>query len=137
MKRAHFFIFTSLGCLEADAEYEKHSPRPHKYLLENLRLTEASLAREGPVGDINYSFFDGEGKTLPEWNVFPSLGVEAVREMVRAGGKVVVAAGRYKLPSLNAALNGELFNVLITDEMAAKELLSPDSTDSPLSWRRT
>lgn len=126
MKRADF-LFTSLGCLKADAEYEKLSPRPHKYLLENLRLTEAALSKEGAVGDINYSFFDGEGKTIPEWNIFPSLGVEAVREMVRAGRKVVVAAGRYKLPSLKAALNGKLFNVLITDEMAARELLSPDT----------
>lgn len=136
MKRADF-LFASLGCLKADAEYEKLSPRPHKYLLENLRLTEAGMTREGAVGDINYSFFDGEGKTIPEWNVFPALGVEPVREMIRAGRKVVVAAGRYKLPSLKAALKGKLFNVLITDEMAAKELLSSDSTDSPPPWRRS
>jgi DNA-binding transcriptional regulator LsrR (DeoR family) len=35
-----------------------------------------------------------------------------------------VAAGRYKLHSLRAALKGKLFNVLITDEMAARELLN-------------
>ncbi len=34
--------------------------------------------------------------------------------------------GRYKLPALRAALRGRLFNGLITDEMAAKELLNSD-----------
>lgn len=122
MKRADF-MFASLGCLRADPDYEKLSPRPHKYLLENLRLTEATLVREGVVGDINYSFFDEEGGTSPEWNIFPSLGVDQLRKMVRAKKRVVVAVGRYKLPALKAALKGKLFNVLITDEMAAKELL--------------
>jgi deoxyribonucleoside regulator len=125
MKRADF-LFTSLGCLKADAAYEQLSPRPHKYLLENLRLSEGALNKEGAIGDINYSFFDAEGTTRSEWNVFPSLGVQAVQEMVRDGRKVVVAAGCYKLPSLKAALKGNLFNVLITDEVAAKELLRVD-----------
>jgi DNA-binding transcriptional regulator LsrR (DeoR family) len=46
--------------------------------------------------------------------------------MVKAGKEVVVAAGRYKLASLKSAINGRLFNVLITDEMAAKELLTSE-----------
>jgi deoxyribonucleoside regulator len=125
MKRADY-IFASLGCLKADPDYEKLSPRPHKYLLEHLRLTEAALAREGVVGDINYSFFDEGGGTSPEWNVFPSLGVDRLREMVKAKKKVVVAVGRYKLPALRAALRGKLLNVLITDEVAAKELLTSE-----------
>jgi deoxyribonucleoside regulator len=125
MKRADF-MFASLGCLKADPYYEKLSPRPHKYLLDNLRLTEAALAREGVVGDINYSFFNEEGGTSPAWNIFPSLGVDRLREMVKAEKKVVVAVGRYKLPALKAALRGKLFNVLITDEAAAKELLNSE-----------
>jgi DNA-binding transcriptional regulator LsrR (DeoR family) len=46
--------------------------------------------------------------------------------MVKAQKTVVVAAGRYKTAALRAALRGRLFNVLITDEMAAKELLGGD-----------
>jgi deoxyribonucleoside regulator len=123
MKRADF-LFTSLGCLEAAPAYEKLAPRPHKYLLENLKLTEATLVKEGAVGDLNYSFFAEDGTTAPEWNIFPALGVEQAQAMVKARKTVVVAAGRYKLPALQAALKGQLFNVLITDELAARELLN-------------
>jgi deoxyribonucleoside regulator len=123
MKRVDF-MFASLGCLKPDPAYEKLSSRPHKYLLDNLKLTEAALVREGAVGDVNYSFFNEEGGTSPEWNIFPSLGVDQLREMVKAKKKVVVAVGSYKLPALKAALKGRLFNTLITDEVAAKELLN-------------
>ncbi|HEY8460218.1 MAG TPA: sugar-binding domain-containing protein [Blastocatellia bacterium] len=125
MKRADF-VFTSLGCLKPDADYEELSPRPHKYLLENLRLTAASLIKEGAIGDINYSFFDENGETDPDWNIFPSLGVDRLKEMVKANKRVVVTTGRYKLPALKAAIKGKLFNVLITDEMAAGELLNSE-----------
>ncbi|HEX5081388.1 MAG TPA: sugar-binding domain-containing protein [Blastocatellia bacterium] len=37
-----------------------------------------------------------------------------------------MAAGRYKTEALRAALRGRLFNVLITDELAAKELSGGD-----------
>lgn len=125
MKRADF-LFTSLGCLKADPDYQKLAPRPHEFLLENLRLTLAGLQREGVVGDLNYSFFDAAGATSPHWNIFPALGVEAVQEMVSVQKTVVVAAGRYKLAALKAALQGRLFNVLITDEEAASVLLGKD-----------
>jgi len=125
MKRADF-LFTSLGCLKVDPAYEKLAPRPHRYMLENLKLTEAALLKEGAVGDINYSFFAEDGTTAPEWNIFPALGVAQAQSMVKAQKTVVVAAGRYKTAALRAALRGRLFNVLITDELAAKELLGGD-----------
>jgi hypothetical protein len=46
----------------------------------------------------------------------------------RRRSRSVVAAGNYKLPALYAALNGRLFNVLITDELAAKALLDAASS---------
>jgi deoxyribonucleoside regulator len=125
MKRADF-LFTSLGCLNVDPAYEKLAPRPHRYMLENLKLTEAALLKEGAVGDINYSFFAEDGTTASEWNIFPALGVAQAQAMVKAQKTVVVAAGRYKTGALRAALRGRLFNVLITDELAAKELLGGD-----------
>lgn len=78
------------------------------------------------MGDINYSFFDEEGRTTSDWNIFPSLGAEQSKAMVNKGKKVVVAVGKYKLAALRGALKGRLFNVLITDEMAARELLDSD-----------
>jgi deoxyribonucleoside regulator len=120
------FMFASLGCLRPDPDYEKLAPRPHRSLLENLKLTEEGLLKEGALGDINYSFFDADGTTVPEWNVFPALGVTEVRALVKAQKTVVVAAGRYKLAALRAALVGRLFNVLITDELAAQALLTGD-----------
>jgi putative sugar-binding domain-containing protein len=67
-----------------------------------------------------------KGTTAPDWNLFPPLGAEHIRGMVQAGSKVVLVAGRYKLTALGGALKGELLNVLITDEVAAKELLDSD-----------
>src|SRR5262245_12995139 len=125
MRRADF-LFSSLGCLRADPNYEKLAPRPHRSLLENLRLSAGEMMKEGAMGDINYSFFKAEGKTIPDWNIVPSLGTEEVRRIVHAGKPVVVAAGKYKLPALKAALKGRLFNVLVTDEEAARELLDSD-----------
>jgi DNA-binding transcriptional regulator LsrR (DeoR family) len=118
------FMFASLGCLRPDPDYEKLASRPHRSLLKNLRLTAAGLITEGAIGDINYSFFDAEGKTRPDWNIFPSLDTEQVRQMVQDGKQVVIAAGQYKLPALKAALKGRLLSVLITDESAAKDLLN-------------
>jgi DNA-binding transcriptional regulator LsrR (DeoR family) len=46
--------------------------------------------------------------------------------MVQAGKQVVIAAGKYKLPALKAALEGRLMSVLITDESAARDLLDSD-----------
>ena len=77
----------------------------------------------GVIGDLNYSFFDGQGGTNSNWNIFPALGVEAVRAMVKAQKTVVLAAGKYKLMALRAAVQGRLCNVLITDEQAAVALL--------------
>ena len=75
---------------------------------------------------VSYSFFGGEGLTTPDWNIFPSLGAGPAKALVEEGKKVVVAVGKYKLPALRAALKRRLFNVLITDEIAAGELLDSD-----------
>jgi DNA-binding transcriptional regulator LsrR (DeoR family) len=86
----------------------------------------ATPRRSYPPRRINYSFFAEDGTTAPEWNIFPALGVAQAQAMVKAQKTAVVAAGRYKMAALRAALRGRLFNVLITDEMAAKELLGGD-----------
>ena len=42
--------------------------------------------------------------------------------MVADGKKVIVPAGPYKLPAIKAALKAKLFNVLITNEDAARRV---------------
>lgn len=129
MKRADF-LFTSLGSLRVNPAYEKLAPRPHRYMLDNLKLTEEGLLKEGALGDLNYSFFAADGTTAPEWNIFPAIGVEQAQAMVKAHKTVAVVTGRYKLPALQAALKGRLFNVLITDEMSAQALLTGIEQDN-------
>ena len=131
MKEADF-VFAGLGCLTADADYEKVSPRAHNYLLGNMKASVKVLTKEGAVGDVNYSFFDQNGATQPNWNIFPALGVEELRQMSSKSDKqVIVTVGKYKMPALKAALKGKIFNVLITDEEAAEELLRDEGLKPP------
>lgn len=116
------FIFASLGNLKKSGE--QPSPYIFDFPLESLKTTEVALEKEGVVGDINYSFFDSNGNTKQEWNVFPTLGVEYLKKAISTDKRVIVTASRFKLPALKAALQGKLFNVLITDEEVAQELLS-------------
>ena len=40
---------------------------------------------EGIVGDVNYSFFDADGRTKSRWNLFLTLDVEHLRQMAADG----------------------------------------------------
>jgi deoxyribonucleoside regulator len=79
-----------------------------------------------PTGDINCSFFDRHGKTRrPDWEFFLKLDVDNMRKLAAHLQKeVVVIAGNYKIEPLKAALEGNLCNVLITDEQTMRDLLS-------------
>ena len=81
--------------------------------------------------DLGYSFFDDNGKGKATWRFFltagyfePRLnGVEFYRQMVKDGKKVVVLAGTYKARAILTGLKAKLFNVLITDQDAARNVL--------------
>ena len=114
------------------------SPKGSRGLLNRLTATsllrksvrENELAGEGAVGDMSYCFFDKDGNGRKEWQFFLTAGhwstpgVEYYREMVRRGKEVIVIAGAYKTPAIRAALKGQLFNVWITDEPTAREILA-------------
>lgn len=100
-------------------------------LVKEMGVPPDKLAEEGAIGDLGYSFFDANGKGKTTWRFFltagyfePRLnGVEFYRQMVRDGKKVVVLAGTYKTRAIFTGLKAKLFNVLITDQDAARNVL--------------
>jgi DNA-binding transcriptional regulator LsrR (DeoR family) len=88
------------------------------------------LQREGAIGDLAYCLFDEKGDGRDEWRFFlsaghygPCKGIEFYKNMVRNKKKVVVIAGSHKQTVILPALKARLFNVWITDESTAKQLL--------------
>jgi DNA-binding transcriptional regulator LsrR (DeoR family) len=124
MKQADF-IFLGLGCLKQRQELEREQKweqkRPHQ--LAGIEMSSEDLLAEGIVGDFNSTYFNQDGKTSPKWNFFPCLELGQMRKMMGAGTKVVVLAGGAKLPALKVAAKAGFFNVLITDDGAARGLL--------------
>lgn len=123
--RAVDFVFMSVGSLEADKEYVSITKKKTQNLLDELGIQKEMLIEQGGIGDIGYSFFDVEGNPMPEWNIFPSIGIEQLKKISQSyDRKVVVSVGNYKINSLRAILKGKLCNVLITDADAARTLIS-------------
>jgi DNA-binding transcriptional regulator LsrR (DeoR family) len=98
-------------------------------LLENI-ITTQQLAREKAIGDLAYSIFDAAGNSPKKWQFFLTAGhyskypgVEFYKRMVATGKKVVASGGPYKLDAIKVALKSKMFNVWITDEHTARELV--------------
>lgn len=81
-----------------------------------------TLADNGAVGDILGHFLDINGNPVKVHydELIISISLEALRK-VRLG--VLVAGGQEKVKTIHAALQAKYFNVLITDEQTAKEVL--------------
>ena len=82
----------------------------------------AELSRQGAVGDICLRFFNSEGKPVKSPLMNRVIGIEPA-SLMRARRVVGVAAGRRKVPAIQAALRGNWINVLITDTRTAEALL--------------
>jgi deoxyribonucleoside regulator len=83
--------------------------------------------RKVAKGCIQYQAFDENGEIIPfDWYdkiaLFP---IERLREMIKHPTKHVIAivGGKEKIPCIQAALKGRFFDILITDEEIALELL--------------
>jgi DNA-binding transcriptional regulator LsrR (DeoR family) len=92
---------------------------------------EKELAREKAAADFAYCLVDGDGKPNPEWNFFilaghysKHPGIDFYRHMVDSGKKVVTMAGPYKIAAIVACLKARAFNVWITDEDSAQQVLA-------------
>ena len=87
------------------------------------------VMREGAVGEIaSFWWFDRIGRLVEIPNARPiGLGLRGLADIVRDDRYVVatVAASRQRIPPLRVALEQELVNVLVTDQVTAQELLAP------------
>ncbi|WP_263377093.1 sugar-binding domain-containing protein [Granulicella aggregans] len=55
--------------------------------------------------------------------IMRDAGLEFYRNMVKQDKRVIVVAGTYKANAVLAALKGKLFNVWVTDDRTAKQVL--------------
>ncbi len=99
-------------------------PTPGSVLLQSNILTEAEyehLQTMGAVGDIALRFFDAEGHSIQHEINERILGLTLAQ--IQAIPRVIgVAGGVEKFEVIRAALRGQLINVLVTDEVNAKQI---------------
>jgi deoxyribonucleoside regulator len=112
-------VYSGVGLVEESGEEAKQTPAIK--FLDEIGITVKHLQAEGAVGDINYSFFNSKGEALPHLDVFISLTVTHLKDMVQNGKEVVLTAG-HKPSALRAVLRGGLCSHLITDEQTASKL---------------
>jgi len=83
------------------------------------------VKRNGAIGEIAGHFFDQNGR--PVSGVYPiGLGLDPLRDLVSNRRAVVtlVAADRRRVEPLRAAIRGGLVNILVTDHLTAKTLVT-------------
>ncbi len=81
-----------------------------------------ALLDRGAVGDICSRILNKEGQICSPNLDARTIGTE-LNELRKKPYSIAVAGGKEKFPAVRAGLAGEWFNVLITDEWVAKELL--------------
>ena len=87
----------------------------------------AKLRSLGAVGDILGHFFDQHGELIPshyEQRVM-SLELDQLKRIPRV---MCVAGGLDKVKPIRAALEAELFDTLVTDELVAQALIESEDT---------
>lgn len=139
-------VFGGLGVVRPDRKAPT-LPRDVKSLRNQLSITDLikseiglrDLDRAKVIGDFSYLLITADGEeakhplTKEPLRYFLSggyntghPGVAFYQRLVARGKSVVVVAGPFKLPAIRAALRGKLFNVLVTDEKTAKQLLEDE-----------
>jgi DNA-binding transcriptional regulator LsrR (DeoR family) len=87
-----------------------------------------AMVKLGAVGEIaSHWWFDKHGERIGRSNALPiGLGLKGLRRVIENEGRViaVVAASRERIAPTRVALVKGLVNVLITDHVSARELLS-------------
>jgi DNA-binding transcriptional regulator LsrR (DeoR family) len=100
-------------------------------LKHTAHIDQVDLQNDKAIGEIGYCYFDRNGIGHDKWRFYltagdrdPTLrGVRFYSDMVENKKKVIVIAGAFKEPAINAALRGKLFNVWFTNEEAARAAL--------------
>jgi DNA-binding transcriptional regulator LsrR (DeoR family) len=123
--------FAGLGVVTPGRGSSRHADLMTATGLLKKSMSDRELAGDRIVGDLGCCFFDDNGNGSDEWQFFLTAGhysgrrgVDFYRDMVSTGKEVIVAAGMYKTRALLAALKGKLFNVWITDDKTAGEILA-------------
>jgi DNA-binding transcriptional regulator LsrR (DeoR family) len=93
------------------------------------KADEEYLRSKSAVGDVCYRFFDASGAHVPSNLDERVIGIEP-DQLKAIPRRIGVAGGVRKLAALRGALLGGWVNVLITDTVAAGELVDDGSTDS-------
>jgi deoxyribonucleoside regulator len=88
-----------------------------------------ALIKQGAVGEIGSQWwFDVHGAQVRRQHGRPiGIGLQGLKDVVRRGGRVVAVVGgcRQRVLPLKVALEHKFVNVLISDHVTARELLSP------------
>lgn len=95
------------------------------YNLEYLSKNDLqSLKSKGAVGDILGRYFDKQGELI-DLELHDRVIAPTLEEIRDGKGKViVVAGGDFKLKAMQGALNGNLIDILVTDEKLAGNLVN-------------
>ena len=80
------------------------------------------MIKKGAIGDICSRIIDHNGKICSRALNIRTIGIE-LEDVIKKPYSIAVAGGREKLPAIRAALNGEWFNCLVTDEWIANQLV--------------
>jgi len=104
---------------------------PGSTLLSNGHTLTASevddLKTHGVIGDIALQFFDERGARVDHPINHRIVGTDL--EKIKAIERVIgVAGGAQKVTAIQAALRGNLIDVLVTDDQTAEQLLMPHTT---------
>jgi DNA-binding transcriptional regulator LsrR (DeoR family) len=99
------------------------------------------VMEKGAIGEIaSFWWFDRLGRLVEIPNAKPiGLGLRGLADIVRDDRKVVAvtAASRARIAPLRVALEQELVNVLITDQITARELLTDEEPLSQARYQRS
>jgi DNA-binding transcriptional regulator LsrR (DeoR family) len=124
-----FFIKKVLDAAEAaDVALVGIGGTPEFSTLTNAYLPEQidndpEYSQEKIAGDICYNFIDHAGKAAKcSWND-RVVSIE-LNKLKKIPSRIGVSGGHKKLSGIKAALNGQLINVLITDEKTGRELVN-------------
>jgi DNA-binding transcriptional regulator LsrR (DeoR family) len=108
------------------------APRPESILVQEGTIVTwqelAALKKLGAVGDINLRYFDDSGRRVPSDLDDRVIGL-TLEEIGKIDHVVGVAGGAEKFGAIRAALRGKLIDVLVTDHMTAKRLLTIEEAD--------
>ncbi len=86
-----------------------------------------AFRRQGAVGDIIAVFYDKDGNVLdlPFHQTLVGLDLDTLRNIPQV---VAAASGPDKVEAIRAAAKGKHFNILITDEPTAQEIIRGETT---------